>query len=135
MSSLSIIRVKPESPTIGIRAWFEKKSGSNGGRRQSSNLEIDGKEFEFWKMQIEDYLYQKKLHEPLSGKKPEKMEQADWDLLDRQALGVVRLTLARNVAFNIVKEKTTADLKMRYQICTRNHSPRTKYIRCVAYLI
>ena len=71
---------------------------------------FDGKDFGFWKMQIEDYLYQKKLHEPLSGKKPEKMEQADWDLLDRQALGVVRLTLARNVAFNIVKEKTTADL-------------------------
>ena len=71
---------------------------------------FDGKDFRFWKMQIEDYLYQKKLHEPLSGKKPEKMEQADWDLLDRQALGVVRLTLARNVAFNIVKEKTTADL-------------------------
>ena len=61
-------------------------------------------------MQIEDYLYQKKLHEPLSGKKPEKMEQADWDLLDRQALGVVRLTLARNVAFNIVKQMITTDL-------------------------
>ena len=38
------------------------------------------------------------------------MEQADWDLLDRQTLGVVRLTLARNMAFNIVKEKTTSDL-------------------------
>ena len=44
---------------------------------------FDGKDFGFWKMQIEDYLYQKKLHEPLSGKKPEKMEQVDWDLLDR----------------------------------------------------
>ena len=56
---------------------------------------FDGKDFGFWKMQIEDYLYQKKLHEPLSGNKPEKMEQADWDLLDRRALGVVRLTLAK----------------------------------------
>ena len=71
---------------------------------------FDCKDCGFWKMQIEDYLYQKKLHEPLSRKKPEKMEQADWDLLDRQALGVVRLTLARNVAFNIVNKKTTADL-------------------------
>ena len=25
------------------------------------------KDFRFWKMQIEDYLYQKKLHEPLLG--------------------------------------------------------------------
>ena len=71
---------------------------------------FDGKDFGFLKMQIEDYLYQKQLHEPLSRKKSEKMKQAYWDLLDRQALGVIRLTLARNVAFNIVKGKTTADL-------------------------
>lgn len=34
----------------------------------------------------------------------------DWDLLDHQVLGMVRLTLVRNVIFNIVKEKTIADL-------------------------
>ena len=34
----------------------------------------------------------------------------DWNLLYRQALEVIRLTLSRNVAFNIVKEKTTAGL-------------------------
>ena len=28
---------------------------------------FDGKDFGFWKMHIEDYLYQKKLHEPLLG--------------------------------------------------------------------
>ncbi|KAL5851502.1 hypothetical protein ACOSQ3_006620 [Xanthoceras sorbifolium] len=38
------------------------------------------------------------------------MKEEDWNLLDRQALGVIRLTLSRNVAFNIVKEKTTAGL-------------------------
>ncbi|GJU83864.1 retrovirus-related pol polyprotein from transposon TNT 1-94 [Tanacetum coccineum] len=32
------------------------------------------------------------------------------DLLDRQALGVVRLSLAKNIAYNIVNEKTTYDL-------------------------
>ena len=30
---------------------------------------FDGKNFRFWKMQIEDYLYQKKLPEPLSSKR------------------------------------------------------------------
>ena len=71
---------------------------------------FDGKVFGFWKMQVENYLYRKKLHEPLSGKKQEKIEQPDLDLLDRQTIGVVRLTLMKNVVFNIVKEKTTADL-------------------------
>ncbi|GJU99346.1 retrovirus-related pol polyprotein from transposon TNT 1-94, partial [Tanacetum coccineum] len=38
------------------------------------------------------------------------MKAEDWTLLDRQALGVVRLSLAKNVAYNIVKEKTTYSL-------------------------
>ena len=71
---------------------------------------LDGRDFNFWKMQIEDYLYQKKLHEPLLGMMPEGMKQQDWDLLYRQALRVIHLTLARNVTFNIVNEKTTAGL-------------------------
>ncbi|KAL5855098.1 hypothetical protein ACOSQ4_004900 [Xanthoceras sorbifolium] len=71
---------------------------------------FDGADFGFWKMQIEDYLYQKKLYQPLLGKKPDDMKEEDWNLLDRQALGVIRLTLSRNVAFNIVKEKTTTGL-------------------------
>ncbi|GKD04573.1 putative RNA-directed DNA polymerase [Tanacetum coccineum] len=44
---------------------------------------FDGHDFRFWKMQIKDYL---------------------------QALGVVRLSLAKNVAYNVVNEKTTYGL-------------------------
>ncbi|KHN11113.1 Retrovirus-related Pol polyprotein from transposon TNT 1-94, partial [Glycine soja] len=70
---------------------------------------FDGRDFRFWKMQMEDYLYQKKVYQPLSNK-PDDMRQEEWNLLDRQALGVIRLTLAKNVAFNIVNEKTIAGL-------------------------
>ena len=35
---------------------------------------FDGHDVGFWKMQIEDYLYQKKLHESLFEKKPEAMK-------------------------------------------------------------
>ncbi|PKA59205.1 Retrovirus-related Pol polyprotein from transposon TNT 1-94 [Apostasia shenzhenica] len=38
------------------------------------------------------------------------MEQEEWDLMDRQALGMIRFMLARNVTFNIVNEKTTSGL-------------------------
>ncbi|GKC53800.1 hypothetical protein Tco_1076545 [Tanacetum coccineum] len=69
---------------------------------------FDGHDFGFWKMQIEDYLYQKKLHEPLAEAKPTGMKDEDWTLLDRQ--GVVRLSLAKNVAYNVVNEKTTYGL-------------------------
>ncbi|KAE8708014.1 E3 ubiquitin-protein ligase SINAT3 [Hibiscus syriacus] len=71
---------------------------------------FDGADFGFWKMQIEDFLYQKNLYQSLLGKQPEGMKDEDWALLDKQALGVIRLTLFRNVAFNIAKEKTTVGL-------------------------
>ena len=61
-------------------------------------------------MQIEDYLYGRKLHLPLLGTKPRSMKAKEWALLDRQVIGVIRLTMSRFVAHNVVKEKTTADL-------------------------
>ena len=49
------------------------------------------------------------MYQPLPGVKPDDIKQEEWNLLDRQALGVIRLTLAKNVA-NIVNKKTTASL-------------------------
>ena len=75
---------------------------------------FDGTDFVYWRMQIEDYFYGRKLHLPLLGTKsetkPEAMKVEEWALLDRQVLGVIRLTLSRSVAHNVVKEKTIADL-------------------------
>ena len=61
-------------------------------------------------MQIEDYLYGEKLHIPLLGKKPNNMKDEEWNLLDRQVLGVIPLTLLRSIVQNVIKEKTTVDL-------------------------
>ncbi|KAK2997624.1 hypothetical protein RJ639_025183, partial [Escallonia herrerae] len=61
----------------------------------------------WWKMQVEDYLYQKDLYLPLVGGKPEVMNASEWVILDRKALATERLSLTPRVAFNISKEKTT----------------------------
>ena len=71
---------------------------------------FDGTDFAYWRMQTEDYLYGKKLHLPLLGTKPETMKDEDWNLFDKQVLGVIRLTLPRSVANNVVKEKSTVNL-------------------------
>ena len=79
--------------------------------RKASRIEkFDGTDFAYCRMQIEDYLYKRKLHLPLLGIKPEAMKAEEWALLDRLVLGVIRLTLSRSVAHNVVKEKTTANL-------------------------
>ncbi|VFQ89958.1 unnamed protein product [Cuscuta campestris] len=54
-------------------------------------------------MQIEDLLVQKDLDMVL-GDKPEKMSDANWAGLDWKAMSVIRLSLTKNVAFNILKE-------------------------------
>ena len=78
---------------------------------KASRIKIfDDTDFGFRRIQIEDYLYERKLHLPLLGEKPEAMKTEEWPLLDRQVLGVIRLTLSRSVVHNVVKEKTTANL-------------------------
>ena len=64
--------------------------------------------FLLWKMQMEDYLYQKDLYLPLSRKtkKSMLMTDAEWEILNIKALRTVRLCLAASVAFNISKETT-----------------------------
>ena len=47
---------------------------------------FDGINFGFWRMQIKDYLYGKKLHLPFLGEKPETMKAEKWALLNRQVL-------------------------------------------------
>ena len=82
-----------------------------GEEGKGSGIEkFDEIDFTYWRMQIEDYLYGKKLHLPLLGTKPKTMKDEDWNLLDRQVLGVIRLTVSRSIAHNVVKEKTTMDL-------------------------
>ena len=73
---------------------------------------FNGQNFPLWKMQMEDYLYQKDLYLPLSGKtkKPTAMTDAEWEILDRKSLKTVWLCLATSVAFNISKETTTKGL-------------------------
>jgi hypothetical protein len=43
-------------------------------------------------------------------KKSTTMKDEEWEVLDRKALGMIRLCLAASVDFNISKEKTTKDL-------------------------
>jgi hypothetical protein len=46
--------------------------------------------YQLWKMQMEDYLYQKDLFLPLSGvaKKLTAMKDEEWEIFDRKALGM-----------------------------------------------
>ncbi|PKI42375.1 hypothetical protein CRG98_037233 [Punica granatum] len=59
-------------------------------------------------MQIEDYLYGKDLWQPLEDKSIG-MTEAEWEVLDRKAMSVIRFSQSRNLAFHTAKEKTTIE--------------------------
>ena len=63
-------------------------------------------------MKIGDYLYQKDLYLSLGGKthKPKEMSDSEWEILDRKALGAIRLSLASTIASYVSREKTIKDL-------------------------
>jgi hypothetical protein len=69
---------------------------------------FNGQNYQLWKMQMEDYLYQNDLFLPLGrvAKKPTTMKDEEWEILEKKVLGMIRLSLAALVAFNISKEKT-----------------------------
>jgi hypothetical protein len=73
---------------------------------------FNSQNYQLWKMQMEDYLYQKDLFLPLGGieKNMMTMKDEEWEVLDRKALGMIRLSLEASVAFNISKEKTMKEL-------------------------
>ena len=65
--------------------------GQVGVMADEGKLRVDsfnGKNFQLWKMQMEDYLYQKDLWKSLEGKTKNQgsMSNSKWDLLDRKAL-------------------------------------------------
>ena len=70
---------------------------------------FNNQNYQLWKMRMEDYLYQRDLYLPLSGKikKLTSMTDTEWDILDKKALRTIRLCL---VAFNISNETTTEGL-------------------------
>ena len=68
--------------------------GQVGAMADEGKLRVDrfnGQNFQLWKMQMEDYLYQKDLWKPLEGKTKNQgsMSNEEWDLLDRKALGSI----------------------------------------------
>lgn len=61
---------------------------------------------------MEDFLYQRNLYQPLIGKakKPKTVSNMDWEVLNRKALRMIKLSLSSSIAFNVFKEKIIEDL-------------------------
>ena len=67
------VRARQKSELGSVRARRKSPRSVKMERSKIGTEKFNGSDFDFWKMQIEDYLYQKDLHEPLLGVKPDTM--------------------------------------------------------------
>ena len=83
---------------------------SEDGRFRAEKF--NSQNYQLWKMQMEDYLYQKDIFLRLGGvaKKLMPMKDEEWDILDIKALGMTWMILEASMDFNISKEKTMKEL-------------------------
>ena len=84
-------------------------ASSSYGRMEVEKF--NGTNFELWKLKMEDMLEDRDLWEAnSSATRPETIAQADWDLKDRKAKGLIRLCLSDSILLNVLDEKTINNL-------------------------
>jgi hypothetical protein len=73
---------------------------------------FNGQKYQLWKMQMEDYLYQKDIYLPLDGitKKSTTMKDEEWEVLDIKELGTIWLCLGSINGFQYFERKDKEDL-------------------------
>ncbi|KAM1212902.1 hypothetical protein ACFX1X_004466 [Malus domestica] len=72
---------------------------------------FNGTDFETWKIKIKACLCVNDLNLlPLKGKKPESMEDFKWELLDAQALEIIRARLSKKIVQRTANENTAEGL-------------------------
>ena len=73
---------------------------------------LNGANFSLWKSQMEDILILKDQYLPIDGttKKLSSMTNEEWNKLDRKEIATIRQYLAKNVYFNVSREKRAKGL-------------------------
>jgi hypothetical protein len=78
---------------------------------------------------MEYYLYQKDIFLPLGGIENNltAMKDEEWDVLNRKAQGMIRLSLPTSMDFNISKEKTMKELMVHWLNYMKNPRRPIRY--------
>ncbi|MFQ6653612.1 hypothetical protein Gotur_024925 [Gossypium turneri] len=73
---------------------------------------FDGKtNFNLWHVRMMTILVQTDLKNVVIGKKPENLNQTEWEELDENALSAIQLCLANTVLQEVLMEKTSFSLR------------------------
>ena len=78
----------------------------------TNRQKLSGVNFALWKSQVEDVLILKDHYLSIEGttKKPSSMTNEEWNKQDRKVIATIHQYLAKNVYFNVSREKTAEGL-------------------------
>ncbi|RVW93053.1 Retrovirus-related Pol polyprotein from transposon TNT 1-94 [Vitis vinifera] len=94
---------------------------------KTSGIEkFDGTHFAYWRMQIEDYLYGRKLHLPLLGPKPENMKAEEWRFLT-DSWEAMRMAVSNSTGKEKLKYNDIRDLILAEEIRRRDAGETSIY--------
>ena len=94
----------------------ESSSSSSSRMISVSTARIDVEKFDgrnnfgLWQSEVMDDLYQQDLDIALEEKKPQDIDQKDWDRLNAKACGVIRSCLSREQKYPFMKETPASNL-------------------------
>ncbi|KAG9446276.1 hypothetical protein H6P81_012404 [Aristolochia fimbriata] len=120
-------------PSHLLEVWERRMDVLNSGERESFYVELivlicrmafmkygvekfSGKRnFRIWQSQVKDILVQKGLYRTWSGKKPPSMDNDTWEEMEMKAVSLIRLCLAEEVAYNVIKETSAPSLWLKLE--------------------
>lgn len=83
--------------------------------------------YTYWKPMMEDHLYCKDLHEPISQKdKPEGKEEKEWELQNRKAVAMIRKYIDRSLFEHVSTYTNAYELWTKLESLIQKKTPRNK---------
>ena len=100
------------SSSTNVARNSSSKNYSFLGKDHIEIRKFDGSNFALWKNQMRDVLVQRKQTRPLGGKakKPNDMDDDDWEELDALTMSTIRLHLADSVYFTVLDSQNSEEL-------------------------
>ena len=97
---------------VSSSSYVARKNYSFLGKDHIEIRKFDGSNFALWKNQMRDVLVQRKQTRPLGGKakKPNDMDDDDWEELDALTMSTIRLHLADSVYFTVLDSQNSEEL-------------------------
>lgn len=90
-------------------------------------FKLTAENYSYWKPMMEDHLYCKELHEPITcNQKPEEKTDKEWELLNRKVVAMIRKYIDRSLFEHVSTYTNAYELWSKLESMIQKKTPRNK---------